>query len=585
MKYNADEILQRLKVGEDSGWEFKEVVFSSKGVKAPMRDVWADEIAAFANASGGVMLCGVTDAGEPQGMSRDQIDALDNFLVEVSTASIKSPVRIEAHHRQLPGDKLVLVLVVPEGDGLHGSPGGNFVRVGGTKRKMSSDESLRLAQRRSQARYLWFDKQPVPDTGFNTLEESLWKPLLSVEGRASPERGLQKLALLVNDPSGAESVPRASVAGILLCTSAPNDWLPQACIMATCYQGIDQASGQIDSQKITGPLHKQVEEAMAFVTRNMRVAAEKVPARIDRPQYSKRAAFEALVNAVVHRDYTDHSRKVRLSMFNNRLEIRSPGRPPNNLDVDGMMEEGGQATRNEALTSVFSRLPVNGIHGSEERQYFMESRGDGLTIIRNETEKLTGHAPKYRLVDSDLCLTIPAAPLENSEAEPVTTVRCDGQAVANAEILVLFPNKTWKHATTDENGEATFSLHSSVLPMTVFAAKAGYAACLVRDWVPSESALALELEALPNGGSAIFSESTGHLPGLAGRLNPILDSLNRTYLYADNIAINEGQQQPVHFALGEDLHLVDADGKQLWVRFIGMVGRSALLEYRASQDG
>ena len=583
MKYNADEILQRLKVGEDSGWEFKEVAFSSKGVKAPMRDVWADEIAAFANASGGVMLCGVTDAGEPQGMSRDQIVALDNFLVEVSTASIKSPVRIETHHRQLPGDKLVLVLVVPEGDGLHGSPGGNFVRVGGTKRKMSSDESLRLAQRRSQARYLWFDKQPVPDTGFNTLEESLWKPLLSVEGRAKPEQGLQKLALLVDDPSGAESVTRASVAGILLCTSAPDDWLPQACITATRYQGANRASDQLDSQEITGPLHKQVEAAMVFVVRNMRVAAEKVPARIDRPQYSKRAVFEALVNAVVHRDYTHQGSKIRLSMFDDRLEIQSPGTLPNNLQVDDMGER--QATRNEALTSVFTRLPVNGIHGSEERQYFMERRGDGVAIIRDETEKLTGHAPEYRLVGSDLCLTMLAAPLDNSEAEPIVTVRCKEQPVPDAELLVLFPNKTWKHATTDENGEATFSLHSSALPMTVFAAKAGYAACLVRDWVPSESALALELEALPNGGSAIFSESTGHLPGLAGRLNPILDSSNRTYLYASNIAINEGQQQPVHFALSEDLRLVDADSKQLWVRFIGMVGRSALLEYRASQDG
>ena len=575
MKYDPNEILLRLQLGEDSGWEFKEIRFSGNKPKNPTRDAWADEIAAFANASGGVLLCGITDDGEVQGMSRDQIVALDAMLAEVCTDSVKPPIRIETHHRQLE-DKLVLVLAVPEGDGLHESPGGNFIRVGGTKRQMSSDEGLRLAQWRSQARYLWFDKQPVPDTGFNTLEESLWKPLLSVEGRANPERGLQKLALLVNDPSGAESVPRASVAGILLCTSAPNDWLPQACITATRYQGGNRASDQLDSQEITGPLHKQVETAMAFVVRNMQIAANMTPARIDRPQYSKRAVFEALVNAVVHRDYTRQGSKIRLSMFDDRLEIQSPGTLPNNLQVDDM--DSRQSTRNEALASVLSRLPVNGIHGSEERQYFMAKRGDGVTIIKDETRKLSGRPAEYQLIGSDLCLTISTAPMENSEAEPIVTVRCKGQPVPDAELLVLFPNKTWKHATTDDKGEAVFSLHSSALPMTVFAAKAEYAACLVRDWVPSEGSLALELEPL-SGGSAIFRESTGHLPGLTGRLNPILDSLNRTYLYADNIAINQGQPQPVHFALDEDLHLVDADGKQLWVRIVEIVGRSALLEY------
>ena len=79
----------------------------------------------------------------------------------------------------------------------------------------------------------------------------------------------------------------------------------------------------------------------------------------------------------------------------------------------------------------------------------------------------------------------------------------------------------------------------------------------MRDWIPSERALAIDLEALPAGGSVILPEATGHLPGLKGRLNPIRDSHDRTYLHASNIAIDEGKQQPVHFILGEELQLTD----------------------------
>ena len=63
----------------------------------------------------------------------------------------------------------------------------------------------------------------------------------------------------------------------------------------------------------------------------------------------------------------------------------------------------------------------------------------------------------------------------------------------------------------------------------------------------SPAPLSIELEALANGGSMVIPERTGHLPGLTGRLNPILDNLDRMYLYATNVAVDEGGQQPVHF--------------------------------------
>ena len=364
MTYSEGEIRRQLSLGEDSHWEFKQIEFTGSRPRSPRRDDLADEIAAFANADGGVVLCGITDAGEVQGMSREQIIELDSLLVEVSSDAIRPAVRIRTHHEQLD-DKRLLLVEVPEGESLHESPSGSYVRVGGTKRKMTSDEGLRLAQRRGQARFRSFDEQTLPETGFGTLDESLWKPLLTAEGAANPELALGKLALLLPDEAG---IPRSTIAGVLLCTRNPEQWLPNACISATHYQGKDRASGQIDAQEIAGPLNRQIADAVAFAIRNMHVAARKEPARVNLPQYSEKALFEAVVNAVAHRDYSMRASKIRLSMFEDRLEIQSPGSLPNNLTIDSMATR--QATRNEVLTSVLGRMSVGGVQGSEDRRYF-----------------------------------------------------------------------------------------------------------------------------------------------------------------------------------------------------------------------
>ena len=159
------------------------------------------------------------------------------------------------------------------------------------------------------------------------------------------------------------------------------------------------------------------------------------------------------------------------------------------------------------------------------------------------------------------------------------SVFASGQPIAGAKVLALFPNKTWKRATTSENGETIVGLHSVHLPMTVFVAAEGFAAHLEQDWTPAERALHIQLSPLLDGGSVIFPEATGTLPGLTGRLNPVRDTHDRTYLYASNIAIDEGRQQPVHFVPGEEMRLTDADGLEMRVRIVDIVGRSALVEY------
>ena len=574
-KYDA-EIRQHLRLREDSAWGFKQVVFDGDHPASPLRDELADEMAAFANANGGVLLCGITEDSRVQGMSPEQMTALNNLLVEVSVDAVKPALHLGIHHRELDGKAFVLV-EVPRGDTVHEREGKAFIRIGASKRPLDGEERVRLMHNRAQGRYLCFDNQIVPQTGFESLSEPLWLPLLSVSGAADPRRGLMNLRLLAQDEAG---VDRATVAGVLLCAHYPQEWLPYATILAACYRGQDRASGQVDAQEISGSLQKQVAEAMKFVVRNMRVSARKVPQWEDVAQYSKAAVFEAVVNAVAHRDYSMSSRRIRLSMFKDRLEINSPGTLPNDMNIEGM--DASQATRNEVIASVFGRIPVVAIPGADNRGVLMERRGDGVSIILKKTQEATGILPQYQIVDeSSLVLSIPSAKLELSPADSTVTVHSKGEPLSGVEILAFYPNKTWKRAITDGAGEVNLNLYTTHLPMTVYAAAPEYSAGLVWQWLPSKGGLLMELKPLPTGGATICPSGTGNLPGLRGRLNPIRDTYDRTYLYADNISIEEGRQQPVYFRLGKSMSLTDAYGTDLSVTIIDIIGRSALVEYQS----
>jgi predicted HTH transcriptional regulator len=161
----------------------------------------------------------------------------------------------------------------------------------------------------------------------------------------------------------------------------------------------------VDAKEITGPVDEQVRDAVAFVRKNMWVAARKDPGRIETPQLSMRAVFEAVVNAVAHRDYSIHGSKIRLFLFDDRLELYSPGPLPNTVTVDSLALR--QSTRNELLTSLLSRVPVEDPAGDLRRQFFMEKRGDGVPIILDESRELAGREPEYRVLDdAEVLLTI-----------------------------------------------------------------------------------------------------------------------------------------------------------------------------------
>ena len=404
---SPEELLQKIRLGEDTSLELKSVQFRGNHVSEPRCENLADELAAIANTHDGALVLGVDDkTHDILGIPVDRLESVERYVYEICNESIKPPVLFRSFRMQLPdsaGDlRPVLKVEIPCSLFVHESPGGYFHRQGSSKRKMPPDYLARLFQQRSQTRLIRFEEQSVPQTGMSDLSEELWSRF-TTRSKESSESTLLKRNLLSKEESGAI---RASVAGILLCSERPERFLSSAFIQAVSYRGIRQDSNyQMDAHKICGPLDLQIKQAMVFLKRNQIISATKEPHRVEVPQFSERAVFEAVVNAVAHRDYSISGSKIRFFLFEDRLEIYSPGALPNTVTIDSMALR--QATRNELITSLLSESPVADAVGDVGRHFYMEKRGDGVPIILHESEELSGKTPLYQLIDdSELLLTI-----------------------------------------------------------------------------------------------------------------------------------------------------------------------------------
>jgi len=291
---------------------------------------------------------------------------------------------------------------VPRSLFIHRSPGGYLWRQGSRTRPIEPACLARVLQQRSQVGLARFEQNAVPSASFGDLSRKLWQRFTS-RAEGPDEVVLMRRKLLTRDDEGRS---RASVAGVLMCCETPERFVSGAFIEAVRYRGVVQdAANQLDAARICGSLDQQVRQAMAFLLRNQRVAASKRPQRIDHPQFSLRAVFEAVVNAVAHRDYSIEGSKIRLFMFDDRLELYSPGDLPGSVSVESLPFR--QVTRNELLTSLLAECPVGLTHGDVGRGYCIEKRGDGVPIIFNESEALSGKKPVYRMIDdSELLLTV-----------------------------------------------------------------------------------------------------------------------------------------------------------------------------------
>ena len=412
------ELLEKIRLGEDSFLELKEVRFAGGKVRGPAQNDLADEIAAFANTRGGVLVLGVDDATrEVIGIPVERLDAVEALVRQCCEDSMNPPAVPLIERMTLPDSvgaaQSILRVEISRGLFVHRSPGGYFHRVGSSKRQMPPDHLARLFQQRSQSRLIRFDETPVPGATLADLDEALWERFRTPLTTGTPEEMLAKLAMAAQDEE--EGTWRPTVAGVLLACRQPERFLPCAFIQAVAYHGEEIApqanrAYQRDASDITGPLDRQIFDACGFVRKNMRVGARKSHegGREDLPQFDLLAVFEAVANAVAHRDYSMHGSKVRLRLFDNRLELYTPGPLVNTMTLESLLHR--QAARNEAITSMLARCSMENSGLPSHRTHIMDKRGEGMPAIFSLTKELAGEFPDRRMIDdSEFLLVIPAA--------------------------------------------------------------------------------------------------------------------------------------------------------------------------------
>ncbi|MFT3821996.1 MAG: ATP-binding protein [Rubrivivax sp.] len=411
------ELIEKIRLGEDSYLELKELRFAGAKLRGPAQDDLADELAAFANSRGGVLVMGVDDKTRAVlGIPVERLDQAEALVRQACEDSIRPSLAPVIERLTLPdaagAERAVIRVDVAPSLFVHQSPGGYLQRVGSSKRPIPPDQLARLFQQRSQARLIRFDETPVAAATLADLDEALWRRFAPRMDDEPAKRLLSKLAMAAEDDAGRW---HPTVAGVLMATRDPRRFLPGAYVQAVAYAGTTITPGrpqayQLDAADIAGPLDQQIADACRFVRRNMKTAARKSAAggRIDMPQYDMLAVFEAVTNAVAHRDYSMGGSKVRLRMFDDRLEIHTPGMLVNTMTPETLPYR--QAARNEALTSLLARCPVPDDGSAGTRARIMDRRGEGVPIILSLSTRLAGKAPEFRLIDdSELLLTIHAA--------------------------------------------------------------------------------------------------------------------------------------------------------------------------------
>ena len=405
MLNKLQDIQKRLRTGEDSLTEFKEVRLGKRSVTSPNTEAFAGEMVAFANAEGGLLFLGVGDDGSVLGIPEAGQDIVERSVIDVATNRCDPPIRPVIRKLRAPGadgaDVPIVVVEVPRSLYVHATSAGRWmIRVGSSKRLLTSQELPRLFQQRGRA--FVFDEQPVVTATAEDLDRKALERHFSGPLAIPWEELLRKTRVLVRDDQG---VDRPTVAAQLAFSESPEAHLYSAKIEAAVYrrERLDSAD-LVHSQTITGPVARQIDEAVAFADRFMlRPATKSSEGRLDYPQYAIDAVREAIVNAVAHRDYSLGGAKIRLFLFSDRLELSSPGALPNTMTLEEMPYR--VFTRNQLLVGFLSKM-----HSERTGRVYLESRGEGVRKILEASERHSGRQPEYRLIGEELVLTIYAQP-------------------------------------------------------------------------------------------------------------------------------------------------------------------------------
>ncbi len=372
---DANELKQLIALGESETLEFKKSL--------TQQDDALRAAAAFANGNGGWILFGVKPDGSIIGVDIGA-NTLENLAEEFHHHT--DPIIYPSISTVVVEDRTIIAVRVPAGtDKPYTAHGIAYKRVGRTKQQLSRGEYERFLLDRHTNGY-----ETLPATGakWDDLDKIALERFLAARAPRAWQSGADIVDRAVTEKLATRSTEGVvpTIVGVLAFSAMPQSINPSWSITALMFRGREfQRDALLLRQDLTGSASALIDAAVAFVARNMRTFPVFPPGqvqRVDLTEYDLAAVREAVANAVTHRDYRANE-PIQIRLFDDRLEIQSPGPLPSDLTIARILAGGVTRARNPILAQILL-----------EKGY-MEQAGFGIVFIRQKMEKLGAPVPDF----------------------------------------------------------------------------------------------------------------------------------------------------------------------------------------------
>ena len=337
----------------------------------------ANLLVGFANAEGGTIIIGLSDDGGVEGIGSAGAKRLANWQ-RAAVDFTNPPVRCKFQRIDCITDKgdhdQLVVIKVESSDKVYATNRDEaYLRVSDQNRKLNFEQRRELSYDKGETS---FENTPAKGVTLDDLDGDLISSYANLHRHPDPERLLKASGLFNHEG-------RATVAAVLLFAADPQRWFPQAFVRVLHYRGSDRGTGArqqlLFDVRVKGPIPRMIDEAREVVIDrlpNRRALADS--GRFEPVSLLPLDAWlEGLVNAVVHRSYSHSGDHIRVEIFDDRLEIESPGRFPGLSDLSDPLQVIRFA-RNQRIAEVCADLHFGQELGEGIRRMFDEMRIAGL---------------------------------------------------------------------------------------------------------------------------------------------------------------------------------------------------------------